>query len=62
MAAWALTREWPQANIPLLPPQEPWRSIVTRATQHEIERRPQSIDEFLALIDQAYAKHRRGPN
>ncbi|MGW5779456.1 serine/threonine-protein kinase [Streptomyces sp. NPDC003863] len=58
VAAWALTGEWPQANIPLLPADEPWRTIVREATQHEIERRPQSIDEFLAVIDREHAKHR----
>ena len=57
VAAWALTGEWPQANVPLLPTEEPWRSIVREATQHEIERRPQSIDEFLALIDREHDKH-----
>ncbi|WP_220040859.1 protein kinase domain-containing protein [Streptomyces sp. NTH33] len=58
VAAWALTGEWPQANIPLLPTQEPWRTIVREATQHEIERRPQSVDEFLTLIDREHDKHR----
>ncbi|GGT26411.1 hypothetical protein [Streptomyces purpureus] len=27
------------------------------ATQHEIERRPQSVDEFLTLIDREHDKH-----
>ncbi|WP_269855262.1 protein kinase domain-containing protein [Streptomyces sp. RPT161] len=54
VAAWALTGEWPQANIPLLPAQEPWRTIVQEATQHEIERRPQSVDEFLAVINREH--------
>ncbi|MGW7456461.1 protein kinase domain-containing protein [Streptomyces sp. NPDC054797] len=58
VAAWALTGEWPLANIPLLPTQEPWRSIVREATQHEVERRPQSMDELLALIDREHEKHR----
>ncbi|MFF4215317.1 serine/threonine-protein kinase [Streptomyces nondiastaticus] len=58
VAAWALTGEWPQANIPLLPTQEPWRTIIGEATQHEIERRPQSIDELLTLIDREHNKHR----
>ncbi|WP_078627266.1 protein kinase domain-containing protein [Streptomyces exfoliatus] len=57
VAAWALTGTSPQANIPLLPAHEPWRTIVREATQHEIGRRPQSIDEFLALIDREHAKH-----
>lgn len=56
VAAWALTEEWPQANIPLLPAEEPWRTIVKEATQHKIERRPQSIDEFLAIIDREHNK------
>ncbi|MFJ7067916.1 hypothetical protein [Streptomyces sp. NPDC101115] len=58
MAAWALTGEWPQANIAHLPADEPWRTIIREATRHEIERRPQSIDEFLAVIERVHAKHR----
>ncbi|MCX4636893.1 MULTISPECIES: protein kinase domain-containing protein [Streptomyces] len=56
VAAWALTGEWPQANIPLLPTEEPWRTIVKEATHQEIERRPQSMGEFLAIIDREHNK------
>ncbi|MFF5488282.1 PaeR7I family type II restriction endonuclease [Streptomyces virginiae] len=58
VAAWALTGERPLPNIPLLPAQEPWQTIVREATQHEIERRPQSIDELLTLIDREHDKRR----
>lgn len=58
VVAWALTGERPQANIQLLPDREPWRTIVREATHHEIERRPQSIDEFLAIIDREHDRHR----
>jgi DNA-binding CsgD family transcriptional regulator len=49
---WALTRQWPQANIPLLPEPGPWRRIVQDATafgknQH---RRPADAEALLALI------------
>ncbi|MHC0432760.1 protein kinase domain-containing protein [Streptomyces sp. O3] len=56
VAAWALTGQWPQPNIPLLPAEEPWRTIIEEATQHKIERRPQSIAEFLAIIDREHNK------
>lgn len=56
VAAWALTGQWPQANIPLIPAEEPWRTIVEEATHHKIERRPQSIAEFLAIIDREHRK------
>ncbi|MFB7275422.1 serine/threonine-protein kinase [Streptomyces sp. NPDC056244] len=54
--AWALTGEMPQTNIELLPPPGPWRNIVRAATQPEAERRPQSIDELLDLIDREFSE------
>ncbi|AJC56982.1 serine/threonine-protein kinase [Streptomyces sp. 769] len=54
--AWALTDEMPQKNVELLPPPGPWRNIVRAATQQEPERRPQSIDELLDLIDREFSE------
>ncbi|WP_317619723.1 protein kinase domain-containing protein [Streptomyces akebiae] len=54
--AWALTGEMPQSNVELLPPPGPWRNIVRAATQQEAERRPQSIDELLDLIDREFSE------
>ncbi|MFF9398081.1 PaeR7I family type II restriction endonuclease [Streptomyces sp. NPDC014744] len=48
--AWALTGKAPQANVLLLPPVGPWRSIVRATTQPEPTLRPQSIEELLTLI------------
>jgi hypothetical protein len=46
-----LTGRSPQANLPLIPPREPWADIVSRATQRDPAERPQNVDEFLGLID-----------
>ncbi|MFI1738647.1 serine/threonine-protein kinase [Streptomyces sioyaensis] len=54
--AWALTDEMPQKNVELLPPPGPWRNIVRAATQQEPERRPQSIDELMDLIDREFSE------
>ncbi|MFE2226350.1 protein kinase domain-containing protein [Streptomyces kronopolitis] len=54
--AWALTGEMPQTNVELLPPPGPWRNIVRATTQQEAERRPQSIDELLDLIDREFSE------
>jgi hypothetical protein len=47
---WALTGNWPQANIPLLPAAGPWRAIVKAATSHQPEQRISNVDELLELI------------
>jgi eukaryotic-like serine/threonine-protein kinase len=45
-----LTGVDPQANIPLLPPQGPWRSVVVACTQSDPLNRPQTVDDLLALV------------
>jgi len=50
LIGWALTGRRPQANVPLLPPAGPWRTIVKAATDLDPDRRPSSIDDLLALI------------
>jgi hypothetical protein len=45
-----LTGRRPQANIPLLPPPGPWRTVVEQATRSSPADRPQNVDEFLSLL------------
>ncbi|MFF5291920.1 protein kinase domain-containing protein [Paractinoplanes globisporus] len=52
IAGWALTGNWPQANVALLPLTGPWRTIVKAATDFNPARRPGTVDELLALIAQ----------
>jgi serine/threonine protein kinase len=52
IAGWALTGKWPQANVALLPPAGPWRTIIKAATDLNPARRPGTVDELLALIAQ----------
>ena len=47
---WALTGNWPQGNVPLLPKGGPWRQVVKEATRYDAARRPQSIESFLHLV------------
>lgn len=47
---WALMGSRPQANVPLLPPPGPWRTVVKAATSHDPGRRPATVDELLALV------------
>lgn len=56
--AWALTGQIPAPNLPLLPAPGPWRNIVRAATHHDPAKRPQSVDELVALIDR---EHRTVP-
>ncbi|MEU2358582.1 serine/threonine protein kinase [Streptomyces misionensis] len=53
--AWALTGELPKANLPLLPPPGPWRTVVRTTTHPDPRRRPQTISELLTLIDREHA-------
>lgn len=46
-----LTGRSPQANIPLIPSFGPWAEIVSRATQHDAAKRPNSVDTFLDHLD-----------
>lgn len=45
-----LTGQAPEPNIPLLPEDEPWRTIAAKATQRDPGDRPQNVDEFLRLL------------
>jgi serine/threonine protein kinase len=47
---WARTGRHPRANLPLLPDDEPWRTIVRHATLFEPEDRPVSVDEIRASL------------
>jgi serine/threonine protein kinase len=51
IAAWALTRKWPEQNVPLVPT-GPWRQLVRRATEHDQSRRPQTILELSGLLNE----------
>lgn len=54
MIGWAVVRRWPRANIPLIPPDGPWRDIVTAATHFDPDLRPATVDAFLALIEEEF--------
>ncbi|WP_174185773.1 serine/threonine-protein kinase [Nocardia barduliensis] len=47
---WAKTGRTPQEGSPLLPEDEPWRTIVAAATQHDPAARPQDAHEFRELM------------
>ncbi|WP_328663190.1 protein kinase domain-containing protein [Streptomyces sp. NBC_00328] len=53
--AWALTGKLPETNLPLTPPPGPWRPIVRATTHLDPQRRPQTVNELLALIDREHA-------
>jgi eukaryotic-like serine/threonine-protein kinase len=46
-----LTGRRPEANVPLLPDADPWRSAVAEATRWDSADRPQDVDELLSLLD-----------
>lgn len=53
---WLLTGAKPEANVPLLPPPgSPWRTVVRQCTFREPSNRPQTIDEFLDLVEREMA-------
>lgn len=54
LIGWAITGRLPQSNIPLLPPSGPWLSVVRECTRHDHLDRPQSIREFVKLIDDEF--------
>ena len=47
---WALTGQWPRANVPLLPADGPWRTVAKAATHLDPADRPANVDDLLALI------------
>lgn len=49
---WLLTGTEPEANVPLLPPPGPWRSVVRQCAYRDPLQRPQTIAEFLDLVEQ----------
>ncbi|NKQ57656.1 serine/threonine protein kinase [Amycolatopsis sp. K13G38] len=51
LVGWALVGKMPQANIPLLPADEGWRALVRTATQQDPAQRPQTIDDFLRVLE-----------
>ncbi|MFJ4680493.1 serine/threonine-protein kinase [Kitasatospora sp. NPDC088783] len=55
MIGWIHTGRNPTANKPLLPADGPWRHVVRQATHDDPARRPQSIDEFMALVERELA-------
>ncbi len=59
IAAWAVTREWPQQNVPLLPTGA-WRQFVRHTTEHDAARRPQEMKEVLSMLDQVEVGLRDG--
>ncbi|MGX6738963.1 protein kinase domain-containing protein [Streptomyces peucetius] len=53
---WLLTGSEPQPNVPLLPPHgSPWRAVVRRCTFQKPSNRPQTIAEFLDLVEREIA-------
>ncbi|MFD3922877.1 protein kinase [Streptomyces sp. NPDC058595] len=48
---WILTGDLPQTNVPLLPAPGPWRGVVRRATYADPAARPQTIADFITLIE-----------
>ncbi|MGA5881161.1 serine/threonine-protein kinase [Streptomyces cellulosae] len=48
---WLLTGLTPEVNVPLLPP-GPWRGVVRRCTYRDPRQRPQTIADFLDLVEQ----------
>ncbi|RSD08626.1 serine/threonine-protein kinase [Amycolatopsis eburnea] len=53
LIGWALTGRDPLANVALLPPAEPWRTLVRRATRMEAEARIADVDALLAELTEA---------
>ncbi|MEU8295623.1 serine/threonine-protein kinase [Streptomyces pseudogriseolus] len=61
LIGWILTGTWPQANRPLLPPPGPWFGVVRQATQLDPAHRPQSTDDFLALVERETGSYNELP-
>ena len=55
IVGWAVTSQWPIANVPLLPPAGPWRAFVRFATQLDASKRPQSVDQVMEVLDRELA-------
>ncbi|TDO51078.1 protein kinase-like protein [Kribbella sp. VKM Ac-2571] len=50
LIGWLVSGRFPLANVPNLPPDGPWRSVVAAATEAAAVDRPQSIRDFLDLV------------
>ncbi|MFE5842120.1 protein kinase [Streptomyces niveus] len=48
---WILTGDLPHTNTPLLPDPGPWRGVVRRATYRDPAARPQTVADFIALVE-----------
>ncbi|MFD3997159.1 serine/threonine-protein kinase [Streptomyces sp. NPDC058583] len=59
---WVLTGRAPEINRPLLPPPGPWYGVVHKATRFEPGERPQSIEDFLALVERETAPQTELPS
>ncbi|UXX97395.1 serine/threonine protein kinase [Streptomyces sp. AD2-2] len=57
LIGWIFTGTWPQANVPLMPPPGPWYGVVRQATQLAPDQRPQTIDDFLAIVERETGVH-----
>ncbi|MFE4058903.1 protein kinase [Streptomyces sp. NPDC059096] len=55
LIGWVLTGDTPQPNVPLLPLSGPWRQVVRSCTRPDPGQRPQSIPDFLDLVQRATA-------
>lgn len=53
LVGWCLTGSMPLQNVPHLPVDGPWRTVVRAATRHDAHLRPQTVEEFQSLIDNA---------
>ncbi|WP_127452976.1 serine/threonine-protein kinase [Streptomyces sp. B29(2018)] len=51
---WLLTGLAPEANVPLLPP-GPWRGVVRQCTYRDPHQRPQTIADFLDVVERETA-------
>lgn len=54
---WLLTGTEPEANVPLLPPPGPWRSVVRQCAYRDPLQRPQTIADFLDLVERETSPH-----
>lgn len=56
---WLITAEHPDQNIPLLPPDGPWREVIETCCRKEPTERPQTSGELLSHIANIVPIHNR---
>ncbi|WIN00438.1 protein kinase [Actinoplanes oblitus] len=56
LIGWAVTRQWPRANRPLIPAGTVWQTAVEVMTHDDPARRPASVDDVLELVRSAPAE------